>query len=96
MLAPLVVVQPTLAVGLLVLLLIGERMLGEHAGRYEYLAMAAIVIGVIGAALIAPPRATTHRAAGADDHAACSSASALASLAALPAARDSGAGPVRS
>ncbi len=59
MLAPLVIVQPTLAVGLLVLLLIGDRMLGEHAGRYEYVAMAAIVIGVIGAALTSPPRATT-------------------------------------
>jgi len=59
MLAPLVVVQPTLAVGLLVLLLIGDRMLGEHAGRYEHIATGAIVIGVIGAALTAPPRATT-------------------------------------
>ena len=32
LLAPLVVVQPALAAGLLVLLFIGERMLGEHAG----------------------------------------------------------------
>src|ERR1700724_266817 len=44
-LAPLVVVQPALACGLLVLMLVAERMLGEHAGRYEYLAVSAIVIG---------------------------------------------------
>ena len=54
-LAPLVVVQPALAAGLLVLLLIGERMLGERAGRNEHIAMVAIVVGVIGAALCAPP-----------------------------------------
>src|SRR5438067_9389924 len=33
MLAPLVVVQPALAMGLLVLMVIGERMLKEPAGR---------------------------------------------------------------
>src|ERR1700679_1508097 len=60
LLAPLVVVQPALAAGLLVLLLVARRMLGEHAGRYEYIAMSAIVIGVIGAALTAPPRDTHH------------------------------------
>ncbi len=60
LLAPLVVVQPALAAGLLVLLFLGERMLGEHAGRYEYLAMSAIVLGVIGAGVFAPPRATSH------------------------------------
>jgi hypothetical protein len=60
LLAPLVVVQPALAVGLLALMFMGERMLGEHAGRYEYLAMGAIILGVVGAALCAPPRATTH------------------------------------
>src|SRR5439155_14589261 len=60
LLAPLVVVQPALAMGLLVLLFLGQRMLGEHAGSYEYLAMAAIVIGVIGIGLAAPPRSTTH------------------------------------
>src|ERR1700756_5771916 len=49
LLAPRVVVQPSLAAGLLVLLLVGERMLGERAGRYEYVAMAAIVVGVVGA-----------------------------------------------
>jgi hypothetical protein len=62
LLAPLVVVQPALAAGLVVLMLVGERLLGERAGRYEYMAVAAIVIGVVGAALCAPPRSTTHSA----------------------------------
>jgi hypothetical protein len=60
LLAPLVVVQPALAAGLLVLVFVGQRMLGEHAGTHEYIAMAAIVIGVIGAGLCAPPRSTGH------------------------------------
>ena len=60
LLAPLVVVQPALATGLLVLLFLAERMLGEHAGRYEHIAMWAIVLGVLGAALTAPPRSTSH------------------------------------
>ncbi len=60
LLAPLVVVQPALATGLLVLLFLSERMLGEHAGRYEHIAMWAIVLGVLGAALTAPPRSTSH------------------------------------
>jgi hypothetical protein len=60
LLAPLVVVQPALAAGLLVLLLIAERMLGEPAGRYEYVAMSAIVVGVVGTALTAPPRHIHH------------------------------------
>jgi hypothetical protein len=60
LLAPLVVVQPTLAVGLLVLVFLAQRMLGEHAGFYEYAAMVAIVFGVLGTALSAPPRSSTH------------------------------------
>jgi hypothetical protein len=60
LLAPLVVVQPALAAGLLVLLLLAQRMLGEHAGRSEHLATVAIVIGVVGAGLAAPPRSTGH------------------------------------
>lgn len=60
LLAPLVVVQPALATGLVVLLFLGQRMLGEHAGRHEHAAIAAIVIGVIGAGLCAPPRSTGH------------------------------------
>jgi hypothetical protein len=60
LLAPLVVVQPALAAGLLVLMFLAQRMLHEHAGRTEYAAMAAIVVGVIGAGLTAPPRHTGH------------------------------------
>jgi hypothetical protein len=60
LLAPLVVVQPALAMGLLVLLFLAQRMLGEHAGRYEHVAMGAIVLGVVGAGLFAPPRSTMH------------------------------------
>ena len=60
LLAPLVVVQPALAAGLLVLMFLAERMLGEHAGKYEHVAMGAIVLGVIGAAVFAPPRSTSH------------------------------------
>src|SRR5436309_6442643 len=60
LLAPLVVVQPALAAGLLVLMFLGQRMLHEQAGRNEHLAMWAIVIGVIGAGLTAPPRTTGH------------------------------------
>lgn len=59
-LAPLVVIQPALAVGLLALLYMGERMLHERPGRYEYVAMSAIVVGVAGAALCAPPHSVTH------------------------------------
>src|SRR3954453_820300 len=57
-LAPLVVVQPALAAGLLVLMVAGEHMLGEKPGRYEYLCVCAIVIGVIGAGLFAPANTT--------------------------------------
>jgi hypothetical protein len=60
LLAPLVVVQPALAAGLLVLLFLAQRMLGEHAGRSEHLATVAIVVGVVGAGLAAPPRSTGH------------------------------------
>jgi drug/metabolite transporter (DMT)-like permease len=51
-------VQPALASGLLVLMFLAERMLGERAGRNEYLAMSAIVLGVIGAGLTAPPNSS--------------------------------------
>jgi drug/metabolite transporter (DMT)-like permease len=62
MLAPLVVVQPAMAVGLLALMFMGERLLGERPGRYEYAAMGAILLGVLGAALCAPPQSTTTTA----------------------------------
>ena len=62
LLAPLVVVQPALAFGLLTLLFIAERLLGEPAGRYEHLCMWAIVLGVVGIGLAAPPRSSSHTA----------------------------------
>ena len=60
LLAPFVVVQPTLAAGLLVLLAVGDRILGERPGRREVLAVAAIIAGVAGIAAVAPDRSTTH------------------------------------
>jgi drug/metabolite transporter (DMT)-like permease len=57
---PLVVVQPTLASGLLVLLLVGERMLGERPGRRELFAVGAIIAGVAGIAALAPGHNTHH------------------------------------
>jgi drug/metabolite transporter (DMT)-like permease len=56
----LVVVQPTLALGLLALLAVGERVLGERPGRRELLAVAAIVAGVAGIAALAPGHNTHH------------------------------------
>ena len=61
LLAPFVVVQPALAAGLLVLLAVGERMLGARPGRREVLAVCAIVVGVAGIAAVAPERSTSHR-----------------------------------
>jgi drug/metabolite transporter (DMT)-like permease len=60
--APLTVVQPCLASGLVVLLFLGVRKLGETPGRREYLAVAAIVAGVAGVAWAAPDRTTEHAA----------------------------------
>ena len=60
LLAPLVVVQPALATGLLVLMFLAQRMLGEQPGATSTWRWRAIVIGVVGAALSAPPRSTTH------------------------------------
>ena len=50
-LAPLSLVQPADAFGLLVLLVAGSVMLGEHVGRRELLAVGAIVSGVVLVAL---------------------------------------------
>jgi hypothetical protein len=60
LLAPLVVVQPTLAAGLIVLVFVAQRMLGEHAGKREHLAMLVIVASVAGIALTAPARGSSH------------------------------------
>jgi drug/metabolite transporter (DMT)-like permease len=57
-LAPLAVVQPTLALGLLLLLFLGARVLGERIGRRELAAVALIVAGIAGLAVAAPERST--------------------------------------
>jgi drug/metabolite transporter (DMT)-like permease len=62
-LAPLSVVQPALAVGLLLLLALGVRMLGEPVGRREVLATCAIIAGVAGASIAAPAASSSHAGA---------------------------------
>ena len=62
LLAPLTVVQPCLASGLLVLLWLGVTRLGERPGTREYAAVTAIVAGVAGVAWAAPDRTTDHAA----------------------------------
>lgn len=52
--APLTVVQPTLALGLVGLLVLARTRLGEHVGVREWAAVAAIVVGVAVIALIGP------------------------------------------
>ncbi len=63
LLAPLTVVQPCLACGLVLLLVLGVTRLGERPGRREYGAVAAIVVGVAGIAWAAPERTTTDAGA---------------------------------
>lgn len=60
LLAPLTLVQPCLASGLILLLWLGATRLGEAPGRREFVAVAAIVIGVGGVAWAAPERTTDH------------------------------------
>jgi hypothetical protein len=59
-LAPLTVVQPALAIGLLLLLALGDRMLGERVGAREVVAVVAIVVGVAGIAWAAPGHVSSH------------------------------------
>jgi drug/metabolite transporter (DMT)-like permease len=59
LLAPLTVVQPCLASGLVLLLFLGVTRLGETPGRREYGSVAAIVVGVGGIAWAAPERTTS-------------------------------------
>jgi drug/metabolite transporter (DMT)-like permease len=63
LLAPLTVVQPCLASGLILLLWLGATRLGEAPGRREFAAVAAIVAGVGGVAWAAPERTTDHAGA---------------------------------
>jgi hypothetical protein len=65
LLAPLTVVQPCLAAGLVLLLWLGTTRLGEEPGRRDYLAVAAIVAGIGGIAWAAPERSTDHAGAAA-------------------------------
>lgn len=60
LLAPLTVVQPCLASGLVLLLFLGVTRLGETPGRREYASVAAIVVGVGGIAWAAPERTTEN------------------------------------
>jgi drug/metabolite transporter (DMT)-like permease len=53
-LAPLAVVQPADATGLIVLLIAGQKMLGEKVGWHEVASVAAIFLGVVGVALSGP------------------------------------------
>lgn len=52
--APLAVVQPADATGLVILLIAGQRMLGEKVGWREMASVAAIFLGVVGVALSGP------------------------------------------
>ena len=63
LLAPLTVVQPCLAAGLVLLLWLGVTRLGERPGRREYGPVAAIVVGVGGIAWAAPERTTSNAGA---------------------------------
>src|SRR3954471_3550292 len=58
--APLTVVQPCDAAGLLLLLYLGTRMLGERVGPRELLAVGAIVAGIVVLTLAAPHREVSH------------------------------------
>jgi drug/metabolite transporter (DMT)-like permease len=53
--APLTLVQPTLALGLLLLLVLGVRILGEQVGRREIVAVL-IIVGSVGVFAWAAPR----------------------------------------
>jgi hypothetical protein len=59
-LAPLAVVQPTLALGLVLLLHLGRRLLKEPAGARELGAVAAIAVGVGLLAWVAPQPGRVH------------------------------------
>ena len=59
-LAPITVVQPTLALGLLLLLVLGVTMLHEHVGRREWLAVVLVIAGVSTIALAAPPESHSY------------------------------------
>jgi drug/metabolite transporter (DMT)-like permease len=64
-LAPLALVQPTLALGLLLLLALGVGVLGEPVGRRELAAVSLVIAGVACIALNAPGRGSVTDTRGA-------------------------------
>ncbi|HVP01871.1 MAG TPA: hypothetical protein VMT10_04815 [Solirubrobacteraceae bacterium] len=60
MLAPITLVQPADAFGLVVLLIAGARMLHEPVGRREVLCVGAIFVGVLGVVLAGVDHTDTH------------------------------------
>jgi drug/metabolite transporter (DMT)-like permease len=60
LLAPLTAVQPAEAVGLVFLLYLGARNLGERVGRSEIIAVASIAVGIVGLTISAPKRQITN------------------------------------
>ena len=58
--APVTVVQPCDAAGLLLLLYLGTRMLGERVGPREMGGVVAIIAGILIITLSSPPREVTH------------------------------------
>ena len=59
-LAPITLVQPTLSLGLVLLLFLGSRMLHERVGLGEALATVAIIAGVIGITASAPKNSDAY------------------------------------
>jgi drug/metabolite transporter (DMT)-like permease len=59
-LAPLTLVQPIIALGVVLLLVLAARMLHERIGTRELLCVAGIVLGVAGIAWAAPERSSSH------------------------------------
>jgi drug/metabolite transporter (DMT)-like permease len=62
LLAPLTVVQPALAMSVVVLLVIGIRMHDESIGTSDVIGALAVVFGVIGLAAVSPPQNDSHAA----------------------------------
>jgi hypothetical protein len=59
-LAPITVVQPTLAFGLLLLLGVGGRALGERVALIDVVSCLTIIAGVAGLTSVAPPHSSHH------------------------------------
>lgn len=62
LLAPITIVQPALAVSVVVLLFIGARFFGEQVRRREVVAASAIVLGVGGLVVASPSQSDSHAA----------------------------------